>query len=148
MSMKQVANINTVLTYLAKTTTGTQYTISCMTLNATDKENGSTNDPSQNLGTGWSHQGIDKYNLLYRQVQEDCIYRGASFNQELLLHYNKQRKCNNGVKTTSKSKKKRKSVAFDDLNPPPDFNAEVWMQGNLQAQPQRMAPIPTARLRL
>jgi len=101
-----------------------------MTLKATDKENGSTNDPSQNLGTGWSHQGIDRYNVLYRQVQEDRFYRGASFNKELLLHYKQQRKCNDEVKTKGKSKKKRKSVAFDDLNPPPDFYAEVWMQGN------------------
>jgi hypothetical protein len=100
-----------------------------MTMKAPDKENSSTNDPSKNLllGTGWSHQGIDRYNVLYLQVQEDCFYHGAaSFNQELLLHYNKQRKCNNGMKTTSKSKKKRKSVAFkNNLNPPPDYYAEV-----------------------
>jgi hypothetical protein len=96
-----------------------------MTMKAPDKENSSTNDPSKNLGTGWSHQGIDRYNVLYLQVQEDRFYRGASFNQELLLHYNKQRKCNDGIKTTSKSKKKRKSVAFNDLNPPPDYYAEV-----------------------
>jgi hypothetical protein len=96
-----------------------------MTLKASDKENGSTNDPSQNLGTGWSHQGIDRYNVLYVQIQEDCFYRGASFNKELLLHYNQQRKSNDKVTTKGKSKKKRKSVAFDNLNPPPDFYAEV-----------------------
>jgi hypothetical protein len=94
-------------------------------MKAPGKENSSTNDPAKNLGTGWSHKGIDRYDVLYLQVQEDCFYRGGFFNQELLLHYNKQRKCNNGMKTTSKSKKKRKSVAFDNLNPPPDYSTEV-----------------------
>jgi hypothetical protein len=120
----EIANINTIAPHqhLTKTTTGTQHTISCMTMKAGGKENSSTKyDPAQNLGTGWSHEGIDTYNVLYLQVQEDCFYHGAFFNQELLLHYNKQRKCNNGMKTKGESKKKTKSVAFDNLNPPPDY---------------------------
>jgi hypothetical protein len=60
-----------------------------------------------------------------RYRRADCFFRGAFFNQELLLHYNKQRKCKDGMKTMSKSKKKRKSVAFDYHNPPPDYYVEV-----------------------
>ena len=35
-------------------------------------------------GIGWSEAGLEKYNELYDLVVEDCVSRGAVFNNELL----------------------------------------------------------------
>jgi len=83
-------------------------------------------DDTKNLGTGWSVEGIRRYNDLYFIVRSDRNQRGAFFNQELLLHYNRHKELNNGMTPKgSTGKKKRKIVAFDDLNPPPEQYNEL-----------------------
>jgi len=62
------------------------------------------------------------------------IGHGAFFNQELLLHNNKQRKCNNGMKTTSKSRKNREcghpSTTLIHLRPLRRFDCKASSKQN------------------
>ena len=69
-------------------------------------------------GSGWSDEGHKRYNLLYRLVQRDRRQSGASFNKELLKVFQARRLRDRKQNVTPSSSKKRKTVAFDDLNPP------------------------------
>jgi len=88
----------------------TKYTISRLSRKAAAGK-------KDNEGSGWSTEGIDRYNDLYLMVIKDRTLRGATFNQELLLFYKEQCQKRDGMRK-KKSSKKRKSVAFDDFNPP------------------------------
>ncbi len=69
-------------------------------------------------GSGWSDTGHQRYNILYRIVQRDRRLRGAAFNKELLKVFQVRRLRDRKQKGTPLGNKKRKTVAFDDLNPP------------------------------
>ena len=69
-------------------------------------------------GTGWSDEGMKKYNDIFLLVREDRSERGEDMANELLERHREKRK-NAVKKKTQSSTRKRKVVAFDDLMPPP-----------------------------
>ena len=69
-------------------------------------------------GSGWSDPGHQRYNALYtRLVQRDRRQRGLAFNRELLKVF-QDRRARERNHAVTPSTKKRKTLAFDDLNPP------------------------------
>jgi hypothetical protein len=68
-------------------------------------------------GSGWSDHGHQRYNALYRVVQRDRRQRGLAFNRELLKVF-QDRRARERKHAVPPSTKKRKTLAFDDLNPP------------------------------
>ena len=68
-------------------------------------------------GSGWSDQGHQRYNALYRLVQRDRRLRGTAFNRELLKVF-QDRRSRERKHAVPSGTKKRKTLAFDDLNPP------------------------------
>jgi hypothetical protein len=53
------------------------------------------------LGTGWSHDGLYKYNDFYLAIQNDRVQIGHVFNEVFLRHYHESkesRKVTNGRK--------------------------------------------------
>ena len=97
-----------------------KYTFSRLSRN----EAGNIGGESKQYGSGWSKEGMDKYNDLYRLVREDRKLRGKTFNEDLLLYYKEKRKHKNKQNASDRNKK-RKTVAFDDLNPPPEIDEAI-----------------------
>ena len=74
-------------------------------------------------GTGWSDEGMAKYNEIYQLVCEDRSERGEGMAKELLQRHREKRK--NAVKKPKQSTRKRKIVAFDDLMPSPETQGTI-----------------------
>lgn len=83
-------------------------------------------------GIGWTKEGVEKYNELYDDVKEDRIFRGKSFNQELLkvfLERHRNRKDTPGRVAT----RKRKTIPRDDMGPIETLGeTEMDMNGTMQ----------------
>ena len=67
-------------------------------------------------GSGWSNEGIQKYNTLHHLVSNDRGLHGEAFNKELLKVHRARRKRSNAVKQVDRYQyQSEKSISIDDF---------------------------------
>ena len=67
-------------------------------------------------GSGWSNEGIQKYNAMHHLVSNDRGLHGEAFNKELLKVHQARRKRSNAVKQVDRYQyQSEKSISIDDF---------------------------------